>query len=198
MAEDWPQPPVAAKRPRELSAHGETRIDEYYWLRDDDRGDPDVLQYLRAENAYADVCSTALAPCVRRCFTSSRPAYPNESPGFPYRLGDWYYLWRYEADHEHPVYLRRHGAEDAADEVILDVNVLAREHEFFTVDGLTISEDGRLLAYGEDDLSREIYTLRVRDLDNRRMAAGSHRWHCRRCTPGPTTTARCSTSPRTP
>lgn len=164
MTEDWPEPPVAAKRPRELTAHGETRIDEYYWLRDDERGDPEVLQYLRAENAYAEAMLDRAGSLRETLFHELKARIPKRESGFPYRLGDWYYLWRYEADHEHPVYLRRHGAEDAADEVILDVNVLAREHEFFTVDGLTISEDGRLLAYGEDDLSREIYTLRVRDL----------------------------------
>jgi oligopeptidase B len=160
------RPPVASVRPHELVAHQQSRVDEYYWLRDDRRKDPEVIAYLDAENEYVEAVMKPAAALRKRIFKELKARIPERESGFPYRLGDWYYLWRYEASYEHPVYLRRHGAEDAADQVILDVNALASAYDFYTVTGLTVSEDARLLAYGEDTLSREIYTLRVRDLES--------------------------------
>lgn len=178
-----PRPPVAEARPHPLTAHGETRIDPYYWLRDDERNDPEILGYLLAENAYADAVMDEAGSLREDLYEELKARIPSRESGFPYRMGDWYYLWRYEAGQEHPVYLRRRGAEDAPDEVMLDVNELAHEHEFYTVTGLTVSENGRLLAFGEDDLSREIYTLRIRDLetgdwlaDRLEDTAGEYAW----------------------
>lgn len=183
MSEPLPRPPVAAARPHALTAHGETRIDPYYWLRDDEREDPDVLGYLRAENGYTDTVMEYAGSLRDDIYEELKARIPARESGFPYRLGEWYYLWQYEPGHEHPVYLRRRGAEDGPDQVILDVNELAGPHEFYTVTGLTVSEDGRLLAYGEDDLSREIYTLRIRNLetgewleDRIENTAGEYAW----------------------
>ena len=164
LSDPFPAPPVAEARPHPLTAHGDTRIDPYYWLRDDERKNPEILGYLRAENAYADAVMDRAGSLREDLYHELKARIPPRESGFPYRMGDWFYLWRYEADREHPVYLRRRGAEDAPDEVMLDVNDLAEGHEFYTVTGLTVSENGHLLAFGEDDLSREIYTLRIRDL----------------------------------
>ncbi|MGB5589440.1 MAG: S9 family peptidase, partial [Gammaproteobacteria bacterium] len=130
--------------------------------------------------------TAVMAPAVAiqtGLFEELKSRIPARESGFPYRLGDWYYLWRFDAEHEHPVYLRRHLAEDAPDQVILDVDELARDHEFYTVTGLTVSTDGHLLAYGEDTLSREIYTLRIRNLKTGRWldeaienTAGDYAW----------------------
>jgi len=165
VSDSLPAPPVAAARPHTLTAHGDTRIDPYYWLRDDERKDPEILGYLHAENAYSDAVMAEAGSLRDDLYEELKARIPPREFGFPYRMGDWYYLWRYGAGQEHPVYLRRRGAEDAPDEVMLDVNELAEGHEFYTVTGLTVSENGRLLAFGEDDLSREIYTLRIRDLE---------------------------------
>ncbi len=164
MNSDPIRPPVAATRPHALVSHDQTRIDEYYWLRDDSRQDPEVTAYLNAENDYVRAVMAPAAAIQTGLFEELKSRIPARESGFPYRLGDWYYLWRFDAEHEHPVYLRRHLAEDAPDQVILDVDELARDHEFYTVTGLTVSTDGHLLAYGEDTLSREIYTLRIRNL----------------------------------
>ncbi|MGD8977567.1 MAG: S9 family peptidase [Gammaproteobacteria bacterium] len=183
MSDSLPTAPVAAARPHSLTAHGDTRIDPYYWLRDDERKDPEILGYLHAENAYADAIMAAAGSLRDDLYEELKARIPPRESGFPYRMGDWYYLWRYEAGQEHPVYLRRRGAEDAPDEVMLDVNELAEGHEFYTVTGLTVSENGLLLAFGEDDLSREIYTLRIRDLgtgdwldDRIEDTAGEYAW----------------------
>ncbi|MGB5210519.1 MAG: S9 family peptidase [Gammaproteobacteria bacterium] len=183
MNSDPIRPPVAATRPHALVSHDQTRIDEYYWLRDDSRQDPEVTAYLNAENDYVRAVMAPAAAIQTGLFEELKSRIPARESGFPYRLGDWYYLWRFDAEHEHPVYLRRHLAEDAPDQVILDVDELARDHEFYTVTGLTVSTDGHLLAYGEDTLSREIYTLRIRNLKTGRWldeaienTAGDYAW----------------------
>ena len=159
---DRPTPPSAEKRPRELTAHGDTRVDEYYWLND--REDPGVIAYLQAENAYKDSLLADQADLRERLFDEIVARIKPDDESVPYMDNGYLYSQRYAEGQEHPVYLRRAGGPEGAEEVMLDVNVLAEPYDYYAVGARSVSPDNRLLVYGEDTLSRRIYTLRFKDL----------------------------------
>lgn len=158
--------PVAERRPHTLEAHGLRWVDDYYWLRDDDREDPDVLAYLEAENTFVEERLAPLADLREDLFRELKGRMRQDDDSVPYRDGDWIYQTRYRKELEHPVYLRQRAREGAAQEVMLDVNALAEGHDYYEIGGLAVSEDGRLLAYSDDTVGREEYVVRVRDLES--------------------------------
>jgi oligopeptidase B len=168
---DATRPPVAEQRPFELQAHGQTRIDPYYWLRDDDRADPGVLAYLQAENAWTEAQLSDSEALRRELFDELKSRLKPDDASVPvFDRGYWYYL-RYEAGREYAVHARRQGSLDAPEQIVLDENAQARGHQFYDVGAISVSDDGRLLAYTEDTRSRGEYTLRVKDLDTGRELA---------------------------
>ncbi len=164
-----PQPPVAAMKPHELrSPHG-TRVDEYYWLRDDEREDAGVLAHLAAENAYKDAMLAPLRPLEEKLFAEIVGRIKQDDITVPcLDRGYWYYR-RYEAGDEYPVYARKAGSLEAPEQVLLDLDELARGLDYYDVAELEVSPDNRLLAYAEDTVGRRQYTLRFKDLDSGRM-----------------------------
>jgi oligopeptidase B len=161
----YPKPPVADVRPQAVSADNGTRIDPYYWLRDDARRDPGVLGYLKAENAYAEAVMAPLKALEDKLYEEIVSRIPKDDVTVPFRdRGYWYYT-RFQSDREYPVHARRRDAADAPEEILLDVNELARGHEFFEIGNLRVSPDNRLLAYAEDTSGRHVYVLRLKNLE---------------------------------
>lgn len=153
------------RRPHELKSPNGTRIDDYYWLRDDTRQSPEVLDYLRAENAWRDAVmahSKALQESLYQELISRID--PDESSVPVLDNGYWYYT-RYNAGQEYPVHARRKGSLDAPEQVLLDGNARAAGHDYFEIGETTVSPDGRMLAWTEDTIGRRQYTLRIRDLE---------------------------------
>jgi oligopeptidase B len=161
-------PPVAPRRPRVLEQHGQQRVDDYHWLRDDDRNDPEVIAYLEAENAYVEGALAPLGELRTTLYQELKSRLRPDDDSVPYRDGKWIYQTRYAAEREHPVYVRWPAA-GGAEQVVLDVNRLAAEHDYYDVGELAVSEDGRLLAFTEDLTGREEFVLRVRDLESGRL-----------------------------
>ena len=159
--------PVAAKRPVELEQHGHIRVDDYFWLNQ--RDDPDVLAYLEAENAYTDAQLAASAGLRARLIGEMRSRIKEDESTAPYPHGEYYYYRRYEPGKEYPIYCRKKGALDADEEVLLDVNAIAGDEDYFAVRGVAVSPDHRVLGYGVDTLGRRFYDLRFIDL-----ATGEH------------------------
>ena len=160
-----PTPPVAAVEPRPVISPNGTRIDPYYWLRDDLRLDPKVLGYLNQENAYADAMMAPLAPLQSALYEEIVSRIPKDDVTVPFReLGYWYYT-RFEAAREYPIYARRKDAPDAAEEILLDGNLMAEGHDYFEIGNWQVSPDNRLVAYAEDTVGRRQYTLRVKNLE---------------------------------
>ena len=158
-------PPAAGARAHEVAApHGATRRDEFYWLRDDERADPDMLAYLEAENAYADAVMAPLADSQDALYEELVGRIKQDDSSVPYKYKDYWYYTRYEEGQEYPVYARREGNMDAPEEIMLDVNQLAEGHDFYQVGNWQVSPDQTLLAYVEDTVGRRQYTLRVKDL----------------------------------
>ena len=164
MNEPHPKPPVAAVQPHPVtSAHG-VRTDPYYWLRDDDRRNPQVLAYLEAENAYLERCTAAHKPFENALFEEIVARLKQDDAGVPYRKHGYWYNSRYEPGKEHPIFARRKDAPDAPEEVILDANALAAGHDYYQVGALEVSPDCAWLAFCEDTVGRRQYTLRFKNL----------------------------------
>jgi len=156
---------MAEQRPHVVSASGGDRVDPWYWLRDDERADPDVLAYLEAENAYKQAQLAHVADMQDDLFAELRGRVVEDDATVPYPdRGYWYYR-RYEAGKEYPIYARRKGDLDAPEQVILDVNELAEPHDFYRVGQWDVSSDGRYLAFLEDTVGRRQYELNIKDLE---------------------------------
>jgi oligopeptidase B len=162
-AQPGPTPPVARKQPQTLEAHGKVRVDDYYWLRE--RTNPEVLAYLEAENAYTEAVLADAAGLRAELFEELKNRIEPDDSTVPARYNDYYYLTRYEGDLEYPIYCRRAGSPDAADEVILDVNKVAEGNTYCSVRNVAVSPDAALLAWAVDTVGRRKYTIRVTDLD---------------------------------
>ncbi|HEY6563623.1 MAG TPA: hypothetical protein VIY86_03965, partial [Pirellulaceae bacterium] len=174
------QPPMAAKRPHEFKDHGVSRSDEYYWLRE--RDDPEVLEYLRRENAYT---AAMLGPTeeLQRDIARELKARELQSDwSVPYPEGEWWYYTRTEDGRQYRVHCRRgrvsslSGAltsdeaaslvkADENEQILLDVNALARGHAFCSVPGVEVTPNGRFLAYAVDFVGRRRFEIRFRDLE---------------------------------
>lgn len=155
-------PPDVAQRPHEMTHHGVTRSDPYYWLRE--REDPDVIAYLEAENAYTDAATAHLKDLEDALFDEIVGRIQQDEASAPtFDDGYWYYT-RYEEGKEYPIYARRRGTMDAPEEILLDANERAEGRGYYAVGSYEVSEDGRLMAFAEDTVGRRIYTVRFKDL----------------------------------
>ncbi|MEZ5058105.1 MAG: S9 family peptidase [Saprospiraceae bacterium] len=155
--------PTCEKKPKELSIHGDTRIDNYYWLND--RENPDVIAYLNAENKYLDTVMSHLDSFKTTLFDEIVARIKQDDESVPYLDNGYWYYTRYEKGKEYPIYCRKEGNMDAAEQIMLDVNELAKPYSFYNVGGLSVSPDNKILAFGEDTLSRRIYTIRFKNLE---------------------------------
>jgi oligopeptidase B len=156
--------PIAPKRPHVIEAHGHQRVDPWYWMRDDERTDEEILTHLHAENAYTEQVLAPVAGLKDELLAEMRGRIKEDDSSVPQlRGGAWRYE-RFEEGREYPVHCRRVGSMDAPEEIVLDENERADGHAFYELGGLEISQDGRMVAFAEDTLSRRIYDVRFRDL----------------------------------
>ncbi|NNE28486.1 MAG: S9 family peptidase [Saprospiraceae bacterium] len=159
--------PVATKNPKELTIHGDTRIDNYYWMND--REDQNVIDFLNSENDYTKKVTAGLQDRIDGFFDEIVGRIKKDDNSVPYLDNGYYYLTKYEEKKEYPIYARKKGSLDASEEVYLDVNKLAEDYSFYNATGVRVSTDNNLLAYGEDTLSRRIYTIKFKDLNTGKM-----------------------------
>ena len=159
-----PSPPVAKRVPHELTTHGHTRNDEYYWLRSDKRDDPEVIAYLDAENAYKTAVMSHTEGLQTELFDEIVGRIDKDDSTVPYLLDGWWYYKRFGQGLEHPVHARKRGTLDAPEEIVLDTNIEAAKHDYYKVGAAQMSRDHDLLAFAEDTLSRRIYTVRFKRL----------------------------------
>jgi oligopeptidase B len=165
QAADLPLPPDVAKKTHEVKApFGATRDDEYYWLRDDTRKNPEMLAYLKAENAYADTLMAPLKPLQDKLYDEIVGRIKQDDSSVPYRERGYWYYTRFETGQDYPIHARRKGSMDDAEEVLLDVNAMAKGHDYFSVGDYEVSQDNNLLAWAQDDVGRRQYTIRFRNL----------------------------------
>lgn len=174
-------PPDAEQRAFAVKApHGAERNDEYYWLRDDKRENPQMLAYLNAENAYADALLAPLKSVQDRLYDEIVARIKQDDSSVPYRERGYWYYTRFETGKDYPVYARRvdaqgvdalsiqtanDGGNFSGEQVLLDVNTLAEGKDYYQVGTYEVSPDNKLLAYAEDLNGRRQYTVRFLNLE---------------------------------
>jgi oligopeptidase B len=164
MSENHPQAPVAARHAHQVISPFGTRNDPYYWLRDDERENPQMLAYLKAENAYLDQGMAAAKPLQNALYEEIVARLKQDDSTVPYRKNGYWYYTRYQPAQEHPIFARRQGSMESAEELVLDANELALGHEYYRIGALEISPDSSWVAYCEDTVGRRQFSLRFKNL----------------------------------
>ena len=162
-------PPVAPREPKDVSVHGDLRIDDYFWMRE--RDDPRTLAYLRAENAYAEAWFAPYAALKEQLYQEMVGRIQQDDDSVPYRKGDWWYSTRTFKGEQYAHHVRRRAAgadrhydAGGSDETLLDLNAMARGKPFLSLGLAAVSPDAMRLAYSVDVTGGRDYTLHVRDL----------------------------------
>lgn len=163
MKDTLTAPPIAEKKPHELTIHGHTRVDEYFWLND--RENPEVIEYLNAENAYTKAMMADTDTLQDKLYKEMRGRIKEDDSSVPYQDNGYWYYTRYEEGKEYPIHCRKKSSFDAPEEVMLNVNELAEGHDYFSVAGLSVSDDNKWLSYGVDTVSRRLYTIHFKNLE---------------------------------
>ena len=156
------RPPVVPQRPQVLEAHGDRRVDPYYWLRD--KENPEVIAYLEAENAYADAAMADTAELRDRLYREIVGRVQETDYSAPTFYKGWWSYTRTVEGLDYEIYCRKRGSMEAPEEVILDANELAKGHEYFELGYVERSPDENLVAYAVDTDGSELHELRFREL----------------------------------
>src|SRR6266853_1081531 len=157
-----PAPPVAKKEPKVTEINGQKLVDNYFWLRD--KKNPDVKAYLDAENVYTDAVMKPTEPLQKKLYDEMLSRIKETDVEVPYKEGDYFYYARTEAGKQYGIRCRKKGSMDAPEEILLDVNELAKGQTFMSLGAYNVSDDGNLLAYSTDNTGYRQFTLAVKDL----------------------------------
>jgi oligopeptidase B len=164
-----PLPPIAAKKPHQVVSANGAREDEYYWLRDDKRENAEMLAYVKAENAYADARLAHTKALESKVYNEIIGRLRQDDATVPYLMNGYWYLKRFETGKEYPIYSRRADLANAPEEILLNVNELAKGHDFFEVGDIAITPDSKLMAWAEDTIGRRQYVIKVMELATRKV-----------------------------
>lgn len=165
--ENTPEPPIAKKVPKELTIHGDTRVDNYYWLNN--RENPEVIDYLNAENEYKEEVMKHTEALQEEIYDEIKSKIKQEDESVPYLKNGYYYYTRTLPETEYYLVCRKKGSLNAEEEVMLDVNKLAADYEYYQIGGSSVSPDNKILAFGVDTLSRRKYTIYFKNLETGEM-----------------------------
>jgi len=185
----WPAgitPPVAEKKPHLRSLHGDEVNDEYYWMIDYFKKGPDsnlVVDYLKAENTYLDTMMAGTKPFQQKLYDEMKGRIKEKDESVPVFKNGYYYYTRSGQGQQYYKYCRKKGSLEAPEEILLDVDDLAKGHTYYAAVGFNVSEDNKLLAFGVDTVSRRQYTIHIKNLETGELykdalqpASGSMAW----------------------
>ncbi len=174
MKNDNIKPPVADKVSKELEKHGDVRIDNYYWMRltDEQRNDetPDehtqkVKDYLNAENDYFDKKMAHTVQFRDDLFEEMKARIKEDDESVPYKNNGYFYITRYEIGGQYPIHSRKKENLEAEEEILFDVNKMAKGHDYYALSGLNISPDNKIASFAVDTVSRRQYTIQFKNLE---------------------------------
>ena len=166
-------PPDVAKKPHEMTIHGDTRVDDYYWMRltdeqksakEKDSHTQEVVDYIDAENDYTESRLKHTKKFQDKLFDEIVGRIKKDDESVPYLDNGYFYYTRYEKGKEYAIHCRKKESLDGEEEILLDENVLAKGHDYFAVGGLDVSPDNQWMSYGVDLVSRRIYTIHFKNL----------------------------------
>lgn len=157
------QAPIAPKKPQLLEIHGHQRIDDYYWMND--RENPEVIEYLTNENTYLKSVMKPTEEFQGFLFEEMKSRIKEDDQTVPYFKSGYYWYVRYEKGGEYPIYCRKKGSKEGHEEIILDVNELAKGKSYFQVGGTSTTPSQKILAFAADEIGRRIYTIHFKNLE---------------------------------
>lgn len=156
-------PPKAKKIAKKLEFHGDVRVDNYYWMND--REDPEVIDYLNQENAYNKQMTAHTSDFQQRLFEEMKSRIKEDDESVPYKLNGYWYLTRFETGKDYPIYSRKKESLEAPEDLLFNVNEMAEGFDYYSLGGLNVSPDNKMVAFGVDTLSRRKYTIQIKDLE---------------------------------
>ena len=159
--------PIAEKIVKKLTIHGDTRVDEYYWMNK--RDDKKVIDYLNSENSYRDEYMKSYKGLEEEIFQEIKSRIKEDDSSVPYLDNGYYYYTRYEKDKQYPIYCRKKENLSNKEEILIDANVMSKGYEYYRVGDIEISPDNKTMAFSVDTLSRRIYTIYFMDLESRKI-----------------------------
>ena len=168
-----PEPPKAKKISKELEVHGDTRVDDYFWMRLSDAQKEadspdvqtrDVLEYLGAENAYLQEVMAPTAVLQDSLYEEIIGRMEQDDSSVPVTINGYSYYTRYEEGNQYPLYCRKALSDDAVEEILINGPEMAQGKAYFAVGQRSVSEDNQMLAFSIDTISRRQYTLHFKDL----------------------------------
>lgn len=157
------KPPKAERIKKEITTHEHTRLDYYYWLQE--RENPKVKEYINAENDYLKAVMKHTEGLQENLYNEMVGRLKKSDASVPYKLDDYYYYHRFEPGNEYPIYCRKKGNLEAAEEILLNVNEMAKGHDYYHVAGVSPSPDHKMIVFGIDTVSRRKYTIRFKNLE---------------------------------
>jgi oligopeptidase B len=176
-----PAPPVAKKVAKEFSEHGNKRVDEYYWMNDP--SDPGVIAHLNAENKYIDSMMAHTDGLQKKLYDELVARIEQKYESLPVKENGYWYYRQFDEGRQYPFYCRKKESLDSPEEVMLDVNELAKGHQIYLVRGREVSRDNNWLAFGEDTTGNRKSTIYFRNLNTKSLspekidnASGSYAW----------------------
>ena len=166
----WPdvEAPVAEIKPKQRILHGDTVTDNYYWMIDYFKKGPNstkIVDYLKAENAYLDTMMSGTKNLQADLFKEMKGRIKEKDESVPVFKNGYFYYSRTEEGEQYSKFCRKKGVLTAKEEILLDINALAKGHPYYNASGFTVSPDNKLLAYGVDNVSRREYTILVKNLE---------------------------------
>lgn len=156
------QPPKAEKVEMKLEKHGDVRIDNYYWLNK--REDQKVIDYLEAENNYYDTITADTKQFQEDLFEEMKARIKEDDESVPYKKNKFYYISRFEKGKQYPIYTRKKETVEAEEEILFDVNKMAKDYGYYKLSGFAVSPNNELTSYGIDTVGRREYTLQFKNL----------------------------------
>ena len=174
--------PVVQVKPKEMEIHDHTRVDNYYWLNE--RENPEVINYLNAENAYLDAVMSPVKPLQEKLFQEMKGRIQETDESVPVKDGNYFYYAKFIEGGEYPVYCRKKDNLTTPEEILLDGNKLGTGKAYFNIGGYEIADNENIMAYGVDTVSRRNYTVRFKDLKTGKLfkdqikntEGGSYAW----------------------
>ena len=157
-----PKAPIAPVKPKKLEKHGDVRIDNYFWLND--RENPEVIDYLNKENDYYHTVTASTKDFQTALFEEMKGRIKEDDESVPYLYNGYYYITRFEKGQDYPIYSRKKGSLDAAEEIMFNCNEMAKGHKYFQLGGVSISNDNQLAIFCTDVIGRRIYSLQIKNL----------------------------------
>src|SRR5712664_612306 len=155
-------PPVTEKKPKITEINGDRLVDNYFWLRE--KSNPAVISHLQAENAYTEATMKPTGPLQAKLYNEILSHIKQTDENVPYRWGDYFYYTRTKEGLQYPIFCRKHQTLDAPEQIILDVNELAKGQKFMSVGSFAPSDEGDLLAYSTDNTGYRQYTMQIKNL----------------------------------